>query len=88
MKHITLIKKKNQFYFQKQDPSDVILSEIGESFTFFAPSDDAMQQFMSQRVPEAYFDDPENVMSFFQWVERQSTTTRVTSDGGDLCYSL
>ena len=52
--------------FQKQDPKDVILSEIGESFTFFAPSDDAMLQFMTQRVPAGYFDDQENVMSFFQ----------------------
>ncbi|XP_076469573.1 stabilin-2-like [Babylonia areolata] len=52
---------------QKQAPGDRILGEVGEAFTFFAPSDDALRHFLEERVPSGYFDDEENVMSFFQF---------------------
>ncbi|KAK7489674.1 hypothetical protein BaRGS_00019069, partial [Batillaria attramentaria] len=51
----------------KLDPEDVILGDIGESFTFFAPSDTALAEFMQREVPQGYFDDPEDLLTFFNF---------------------
>ncbi|XP_025106838.1 stabilin-2-like isoform X1 [Pomacea canaliculata] len=51
---------------KKQSPADVILDDVGESLTFFAPTDDALRVFLAG-VPGDYFDDPSNILNFFSF---------------------